>query len=132
MDAVADMALMFAKIHKKFYTENLESKVLKLVNEDFCELIYEQFNPLNTELNPICHLLALLGAHHIFHVSGLRVKHVQLVVSLTFCYVCTCCCYTHLLITEINDMCLDIFVLYGNRNIDSIERNKKCVQSCGL
>ena len=31
-------------------------------------------NPLNTELNPICHLLALLGAHHIFHVSGLRVN----------------------------------------------------------
>ena len=22
----------------------------------------------------MCHLLALLGAHHIFHVSGLRVK----------------------------------------------------------
>ena len=32
------------------------------------------FNPLNAEINPICHLLALLGAHHIFHVSGLRVK----------------------------------------------------------
>ena len=32
------------------------------------------FNPLNAELNPICHLLALLGAHHILHVSGLRVK----------------------------------------------------------
>jgi len=32
------------------------------------------FNPLNAELNPICHLLALLGAHHIFHVSRLRVK----------------------------------------------------------
>jgi hypothetical protein len=31
-------------------------------------------NPLNAELNPICHLLALLGAHHIFHVSRLRVK----------------------------------------------------------
>jgi hypothetical protein len=31
-------------------------------------------NPLNAELNPTCHLLALLGAHHIFHVSGLRVK----------------------------------------------------------
>jgi hypothetical protein len=28
----------------------------------------------NAELNPICHLLALLGAHHILHVSGLRVK----------------------------------------------------------
>jgi len=33
-----------------------------------------QFNPLNAELNPICHLLALLGAHHIFHVSGIRVN----------------------------------------------------------
>ena len=31
-------------------------------------------NPSNAELNPICHLLALLGAHHIFHVSGLRDK----------------------------------------------------------
>ena len=31
-------------------------------------------NPLNAVLNPICHLLALLGAHHIFHVSGLRVN----------------------------------------------------------
>jgi hypothetical protein len=31
------------------------------------------FNPLNAELNPICHLLALLGAHPIFHVSGIRV-----------------------------------------------------------
>jgi len=31
-------------------------------------------NPLNAELNPTCYLLALLGAHHIFHVGGLRVK----------------------------------------------------------
>jgi hypothetical protein len=31
-------------------------------------------NPLNTELNPVCHLLALLGAHHILHVSRIRVK----------------------------------------------------------
>jgi hypothetical protein len=30
--------------------------------------------PLNAELNPICHLLALVGAHHIVHVSRLRVK----------------------------------------------------------
>jgi hypothetical protein len=29
---------------------------------------------LNAELNPICHLLALLGAHHIFHVSRIGVK----------------------------------------------------------
>jgi transposase len=30
--------------------------------------------PLNAELNPICHLLALLGAHLIFHVSRIRVN----------------------------------------------------------
>jgi hypothetical protein len=31
-------------------------------------------NPLNAELNPICHLLELLGAHHNFHVSRVRVN----------------------------------------------------------
>ena len=34
------------------------------------------FNPLNAELNPICHLLALL-AHHILHVSRIRVNLVD-------------------------------------------------------
>ena len=32
------------------------------------------FNPLKVELNPICHLLALLGAHHILHVNRIRLK----------------------------------------------------------
>jgi len=32
------------------------------------------FNPLNAKLNPICHLLVLLGAHHILHVSRIRVN----------------------------------------------------------
>ena len=32
-------------------------------------------NPLNAELNPICHLLALLGTHHILHVSRARVNN---------------------------------------------------------
>jgi hypothetical protein len=31
-------------------------------------------NPLNAELNPIRHLLALLGAHHMLHVSRIRVN----------------------------------------------------------
>jgi len=34
-------------------------------------------NPLNARLNPICHLLALL-AHHILHVSRIRVKVLRL------------------------------------------------------
>jgi hypothetical protein len=35
-------------------------------------------NSLNAELKPNCHLLALLGAHHIFHVRGVRVKMITL------------------------------------------------------
>jgi hypothetical protein len=38
---------------------------------------YELFNPLNAKLNPICHLLILLGAHHILHVSRIRVNDLQ-------------------------------------------------------
>jgi hypothetical protein len=33
-----------------------------------------QFNPLNAKLNPICHLLASLEAHHILHVSRISVN----------------------------------------------------------
>ena len=41
------------------------------------ELYFARFlriNHLDAELNPIRHLLALLGAHHILHVSRVRVK----------------------------------------------------------
>jgi hypothetical protein len=34
----------------------------------------QYINPLNAELNPIRHLLALLGAQLIFHISRIRVK----------------------------------------------------------
>jgi len=35
------------------------------------------FKGLNTKLNPICNLLTLIGAHHILHVSRIRVKVLQ-------------------------------------------------------
>jgi hypothetical protein len=41
-------------------------------------------NPLNAELNPICHSQALLEAHHILHVSGIRVKLIYSDKSRTF------------------------------------------------
>ena len=58
------------------YRKNLRSceTFHKVSDLDWSLARRRQFNPLNAELNPICHLLALLGAHHIFHVSGLRVK----------------------------------------------------------
>jgi hypothetical protein len=34
-------------------------------------------NPLNAELNLICHLLALLGAHPILHISRIRVNAIS-------------------------------------------------------
>jgi len=39
-------------------------------------------NPLKAELNPICHLLALLGAHPILHVSRIRVNATSLQLYL--------------------------------------------------
>ena len=36
----------------------------------FTQLFLQGFNPLKPELNPICYLLALLGARHLLHVSG--------------------------------------------------------------
>jgi len=41
---------------------------------------FHNINTLNTELNPICYLLALLGAHHFLHVSRIRVKYRNLIV----------------------------------------------------
>jgi hypothetical protein len=37
-------------------------------------IIHNILKPLNAELNPICHFLAVLGAHPIFHVSRIRVN----------------------------------------------------------
>jgi len=39
----------------------------------FC-FSHATINPLKPELNHICYLLALLGAHHFLHVSRIRVK----------------------------------------------------------
>jgi len=41
---------------------------------------FSLFNHLNAELNSICHLLALLGAHHILHVSRVRVNVMTLIL----------------------------------------------------
>ena len=57
--------------------------------------ISRYINHLNAKLNPICHLLVLLLAHHIFHVSGVRVKTFSFSIVLNlyisgptiFCYI---------------------------------------------
>ena len=47
---------------------------------------WTRFNPLNSELNPICYLLALLGAHHFLHVSRIRVKSLNLRLLMSCIY----------------------------------------------
>ena len=44
-------------------------------------------NPLNPELNPICYLLALLGAHHFLHVNRIRVKSLTLRRLMSYIYI---------------------------------------------
>ena len=44
------------------------------------------FNPLNPELNPICYLLAILGAHHFLHVSRIRVKFLTFRLLMSYIY----------------------------------------------
>ena len=44
-------------------------------------------NPVNPELNPICYLLALLGAHHFLHVSRIRVKLLTFRLLMPFIYI---------------------------------------------
>ena len=44
-------------------------------------------NPLNPELNPICYLLALLGAHHFLHVSRIRVKLLTIRLLMSYIYI---------------------------------------------
>jgi len=45
-----------------------------LTTEEKARKTLSKVNPLNAKFNPICHLLALLGAHHILHISRIRVK----------------------------------------------------------
>ena len=47
----------------------------------------KHFNPLNPELNPICYLLALLGAHHFLHVSRIRVKLLTFRLLMSYIYI---------------------------------------------
>ena len=43
-------------------------------------------NPLNPELNLICYLLSLLGAHHFLHVSRIRVKLLTFRLLMSYIY----------------------------------------------
>jgi len=49
-------------------------------------LYLTHINTLNAELNPICYLLALLGAHLFPHVSRIKVKSLTLRLLTSYIY----------------------------------------------
>ena len=86
---------------RSFFTEELKRKqnmytYFPVYSKCFMFSIYwtapkishqqRQFSPLNPELNPICYLLALLGARHFLHVSRIRVKLLTLRRIMSYIY----------------------------------------------
>ena len=79
--------LMICKVRS--FTLKMQAGYHKLFRQDSCNAVYPRnmahfryitvntmhtINPLNAELYPVCHLLALLGAHPNLHVSRIRVN----------------------------------------------------------
>ena len=67
---------MFAQQMATFYITVVSMHMIVVLSPALL-FPYQNFNPLNAELNPICYLLALLRAHHFLHVSRIRVKYVS-------------------------------------------------------
>jgi len=62
-------------------------------------MTYKQlFNPLNAKLNPICHLLALLGAHNSLHVSRIWVKEIK-ILTLASLYILEATCFIKIILS---------------------------------
>ena len=73
---------------KMIYLNCSESLRADLVIENFRRYGRKRtvLNPLNPELNPICHLLALLGVHHFLHLSRIKVKSLTLRLLMSIIY----------------------------------------------
>jgi len=65
------------RVEKPHFLYNINLLLIVKKTRALCEVktdLSVKISPLNAELNPICHLLALLGAHPILHVSRVRVN----------------------------------------------------------
>ena len=57
-----------------------------VMTKEMVHAVTAVFSPLSPELNPICYLLALLGAHHFLHVSRIRVKLLTFRLLMAYIY----------------------------------------------
>jgi len=76
--------------------------LLALLAHHFLHVSRMRVNPLNAELNPICHLLTLLGAHPVLHISRIKVKSLTLRLLMSYIYI-----YTHTYMEHLFLMFLD-------------------------
>ena len=71
------LAIALYTVNRLVFITEVESVYCSVRAEYFIKQIRFVLNPLNAELNPIRHLLALEGARHIVHVSRIRVKELS-------------------------------------------------------
>ena len=81
-------------------------------------------NPLNVELNPIRHLLALVGARHIVHVSRVRVN----MKKSSFLWFMLKNCIK--IKGAINIKFIKILTLYCVNIVKLINNERVCVRAC--
>jgi len=60
--------------------ETVKQCTMSSVNNEFS--VHKSIDPVNAQSRPTYHLLALLGAHHIIHVSRIRVKIITFRVKI--------------------------------------------------
>ena len=82
----------FITIFKKACHWSVSRTTLIICHTLLSCLLKIHFNPLNAKLNPTCHLLALLGAHHILHVSRIGVNIICPIYISAFQVVCVITC----------------------------------------
>ena len=79
----------YSNLHKGEFKSNVKCRILYIHATEVLRMMavtwkggceayvlmhLNELNPLNAGLNPICHLLAFFGAHHILHISRIMVK----------------------------------------------------------
>ena len=70
--------IAFISFQKTFVKVDRNNRWSIFYKRNYSAHIVHNTNPLNAELNPICHLLVLLGAHPILHISRIGVNHIFL------------------------------------------------------
>ena len=79
--------ITFCKRSNKLQRDNLTSYILHVPLLSSHHYSQYLFNPLNPELNPICYLPALLGAHNFLHVRRIRVKLLTFRLLMSYIYI---------------------------------------------